>query len=142
MANQFNSCEYNCEAEQECIGLIYPTVSKISIDNGILEKAENVYVIPANLGWSDLGTWTSVYTNADKNDDNNAISSKNVLTYNSKGNVIRIKNQNKAAVIDGLKNYIIVDTEKALLICPRDNDQLIKDYVLDLKNLKKGERFM
>ena len=142
MANQFNSCEYNCEAEQECIGLIYPTVSKISIDNGILEKAENVYVIPANLGWSDLGTWTSVYTNADKNDDNNAISSKNVLTYNSKGNMIRIKNQNKAAVIDGLKNYIIVDTEKALLICPRDNDQLIKDYVLDLKNLKKGERFM
>ena len=122
--------------------MIYPTVSKISIDNGILEKAENVYVIPANLGWSDLGTWTSVYTNADKNDDNNAISSKNVLTYNSKGNVIRIKNQNKAAVIDGLKNYIIVDTEKALLICPRDNDQLIKDYVLDLKNLKKGERFM
>lgn len=142
MTNQFNNCEYNCEAEQECIGLIYPTVSKISIDNGILEKANNVYVIPANLGWSDLGTWTSVYTNADKNDDNNAISSKNVLTYNSKGNVIRIKNQNKAAVIDGLKNYIIVDTEKALLICPRDNDQLIKDYVLDLKNLKKGERFM
>lgn len=142
MSNQFNGCEYNSDAEKEYIDLIYPTVSKISIDNGILEKAKNVYVIPANLGWSDLGTWTSVYTNADKNDDNNAINSKNVLTYNSKGNVIRIKNQNKAAVIDGLKNYIIVDTEKALLICPRDNDQLIKDYVLDLKNLKKGERFM
>ncbi|KFC24352.1 mannose-1-phosphate guanylyltransferase [Chryseobacterium sp. FH1] len=142
MTNQFNSCEYNCSTEKECINLIYPIVNKVSIDNGILEKANNVYVIPANLGWSDLGTWTSVYTNADKNDDNNAISSKNVLTYNSKGNVIRIKNQNKAAVIDGLKNYIIVDTEKALLICPRDNDQLIKDYVLDLKNLKKGERFM
>ncbi|MFC4165000.1 mannose-1-phosphate guanylyltransferase [Epilithonimonas zeae] len=142
MSNQFNGCEYNTEAEKEYIDVIYPIVSKISIDNGILEKADNVYVIPANIGWSDLGTWTSVYTNADKNDDNNAISSKNVLTYNSKGNVIRIKNQNKAAVIDGLKNYIIVDTEKALLICPRDNDQLIKDYVLDLKNLKKGERFM
>ncbi len=142
MLNQFNEGEYNCDAEKEYIESIYPTVSKISIDNGILEKADNVYVIPANLGWSDLGTWTSVYTNADKNDDNNAISSKNVLTYNSKGNVIRIKNQNKAAVIDGLKNYIIVDTEKALLICPRDNDQLIKEYVLDLKNLKKGERFM
>ncbi len=142
MTNQFNSCEYNCSAEKECIDIIYPIVNKISIDNGILEKANNVYVIPANLGWSDLGTWTSVYTNGDKDDDNNAISSKNVLTYNSKGNVIRIKNQNKAAIIDGLKNYIIVDTEKALLICPRDNDQLIKDYVLDLKNLKKGEKFM
>ncbi len=142
MSNQFNGCEYNTAAEKEYIDVIYPIVSKISIDNGILEKADNVYVIPANIGWSDLGTWTSVYTNADKNDDNNAINSKNVLTYNSKGNVIRIKNQNKAAIIDGLKNYIIVDTEKALLICPRENDQLIKDYVLDLKNLKKGDRFM
>lgn len=53
-----------------------------------------------------------------------------------------MKNQNKAVVIDNLKNYIVVDTDKALLICPRDHDQLIKDYVLDLKNLKKGERFM
>ena len=142
MTNQFNSCDYNCEAEKACIELIYPTVNKISIDNGILEKASNVYVIPANLGWSDLGTWTSVYTNANKNDDNNALNSKNVLAYNSRNNIIRIKNQHKAAVIDGLKNYIVVDTEKALLICPRDNDQLIKDYVMDLKNLKKGERFM
>lgn len=142
MYNQFDSCEYNCEAEKECIDQIYPTVSKISIDNGILEKADNVYVIPSNLGWSDLGTWTSVYTNAKKDNDNNAINGKNVLTYNAKGNVIRLKNPNKVAIIDGLKNYIIVDTDKALLICPRDNDQLIKDYVLDLKNLKKGERFM
>ena len=60
MTNQFNSCEYNCESEKECINVIYPIVNKVSIDNGILEKANNVYVIPANLGWSDLGTWTSV----------------------------------------------------------------------------------
>lgn len=142
MMTQFNNCKYNCGTEKECIDLIYPIVNKISIDEGILEKADNVYVIPANLGWSDLGTWTSVYANASKDKDNNAISSKNVLTYNSKGNMIRIKNQNKTAIIDGLKNYIVVDTEKALLICPRENDQLIKDYVMDLKNLKKGEQFM
>ena len=60
----------------------------------------------------------------------------------AKGNVIRMKSNNKAVIIDGLENYIIVDTDKALLICPRDNDQLIKDYVLDLKNLKKGDRFI
>lgn len=142
MNHLFDSCDYNAKNEKDCIALIYPKINKISIDNGILEKANNVYVIPSNLGWSDLGTWTSVYTNAQKNDDNNAINSKNVLTYNSKGNVIRVKNQNKAVVIDNLKNYIVVDTDKALLICPRDHDQLIKDYVLDLKNLKKGERFM
>ncbi len=142
MVQQFSYCGYNTKKEHRCIEEIYPKLTKISIDNGILEKAKNVYVIPADLGWSDLGTWTSVYQNAEKDDNNNALNSKNVLFYNSKGNVVRLKNKNKAVIIDGLKNYIIVDTEKALLICPRDHDQSIKDYVLDLKNLKKGDRFM
>ena len=124
MTQEFVSCEYNSDREIVCIETIYPKVEKISIDNGILEKAKNVYVIPADLGWSDLGTWTSVYENSEKNEDNNSIDSKTVLTYNSKNNVVRIK-KGKAAIIDGLEDYIVVDTEKALLICPRDNDQLI-----------------
>ena len=77
-----------------------------------------------------------------KDENKNSHNSKYVLNYHSKGNIIRIKNKNKAVIIDGLKNYIIVDTDKALLICPRDNDQLIKDYVQDLKNGKKGGKFM
>ena len=141
MTQEFISCEYNSDREIVCIETIYPKVEKISIDNGILEKAKNVYVIPADLGWSDLGTWTSVYENSEKNEENNSIDSKTVLTYNSKNNVVRIK-KGKAAIIDGLEDYIVVDTEKALLICPRDNDQLIKNYVLDLKNFKKGEKYM
>lgn len=141
MSKQFSVCEYNSDSENECIETIYPKVTKISIDNGILEKAQNVYVIPAEFGWSDLGTWTSVYENAEKDDNNNAVKSKHVLGYNAKGNIIRIR-KNKALILDGLEDYIIVDTEKALLICPRSNDQLIKDYVTDLKSLKKGERFM
>ena len=141
MTQEFVSCEYNSDREIVCIATIYPKVEKISIDNGILEKAKNVYVIPADLGWSDLGTWTSVYENSEKNEDNNSIDSKTVLTYNSKNNVVRIK-KGKAAIIDGLEDYIVVDTEKALLICPRNNDQLIKNYVLDLKNFKKGEKYM
>lgn len=141
MTQEFVSCEYNSDREIVCIETIYPKVEKISIDNGILEKAKNVYVIPADLGWSDLGTWTSVYENSEKNEENNSIDSKTVLTYNSKNNVVRIK-KGKAAIIDGLEDYIVVDTEKALLICPRDNDQLIKNYVLDLKNFKKGEKYM
>ena len=142
MYEQFSSCEYNSKGEESCIELIYPKVFKISIDNGILEKAKNVYVIPADLGWSDLGTWNSVFENAEKDENKNSDNSKYVLSYHSKGNIIRIKNKNKAVIIDGLKNYIIVDTDKALLICPRDNDQLIKDYVQDLKNGKKGGKFM
>ena len=141
MTQEFLACEYNSDREKICIETIYPKVEKISIDNGILEKAQNVYVIPADLGWSDLGTWTSVYENSDKNEDNNSIDSKSVLTYNAKNNIVRLK-KGKAAIIDGLEDYIIVDTDKALLICPRENDQMIKDYVLDLKNFKKGEKYM
>ena len=76
---------------------------------------DSVYVIPADLGWSDLGTWTSVFDNAEKDENNNAVKSKNVLTYNSKGNIIRLKNDNKAAIIDGLENYIVVDTDLSLI---------------------------
>lgn len=142
MSQNFESCEYNSKEEERCIDLIYPKVNKISIDNGILEKAKNVYVIPADLGWSDLGTWTSIYENADKDKQENAVNTKHLVTYNSTGNLIKLKNEHKAVVIDGLENYIVVDTDKALLICPRANDQLIKDYVQDLKSLKKGEKYL
>ncbi|SFI90158.1 mannose-1-phosphate guanylyltransferase [Kaistella treverensis] len=142
MSQHFQSCDYNTKEEEGCIDAIYPKVAKISIDNGILEKAKNVYVIPADIGWSDLGTWTSVYENAVKDAGKNASKSRHLLTYNAKGNIINLKNKNKAVIIDGLKDYIIVDTDKALLICPRANDQLIKEYVQDLKTLKKGDSFL
>lgn len=141
MTQEFVSCEYNTDNEMVCIQTIYPKVEKISIDNGILERAENVYVIPADLGWSDLGTWTSVFENAEKDDAGNAINSKNVISYHAKNNIVRLK-KGKAAIIDGLDDFIIVDTDKALLICPRANDQLIKDYVQDLKNTKQGEKYI
>lgn len=142
MAQHFMACEYNSGSEESCIDLIYPKVQKISIDNGILEKAKNVYVIPSDLGWSDLGTWTSVYENTEKDENDNAVKQKHILAYNSHGNIIHVKNNNKVVVIDGLNDYIVVDTDKVLLICPRDHDQLIKDYVLDLKNMKQGEKFI
>ena len=132
MLKQFSTDVYNTEQEKTFINEIYPNVEKISIDNGILEKADNVYVIPSDLGWSDLGTWTSVFQNAQRDKDNNTTSS-NVHIYNANGNIIRIKNNDKVAVVDGLSDYIVVDTEKALLICPRKNDQLIKEYVANLE---------
>ncbi len=142
MTEQFSSCEYNSDGEINCIETIYPKVNKISIDNGILEKADNVYVIPADLGWSDLGTWTSVFENAEKDETGNASAGRFVRTYNCSGNIIRLKNKNKAAVIEGLQDFIIVDTDKALLICPRDHDQQIKQYVQDLRNEKNGEKYV
>lgn len=133
MFRLFSEDFYNTQSEIEFINEIYPKAEQISIDNGILEKADNVYVIPADLGWSDLGTWTSVYENAQKDELQNTKPYK-CLTYNAEGNVIRIKDKNKVVVIDGLNDYIVVDTEEALLICPKNNDQLIKKYVSDIAN--------
>ncbi len=142
MSQHFKACEYSPNAGTDCINLIYPKVQKISIDNGILEKAQNVFVIPADLGWSDLGTWTSVFENRQKDSNENSVNTKNFLSYNSEGNIIHTNNKNKALVVDGLKDFIVVDTDKVLLICPREHDQLIKNYVLDLKNIKKGDQYI
>jgi mannose-1-phosphate guanylyltransferase len=141
--NQFLSqVDFNGEFEQAEIENIYPKLEKISIDNGVMERADNVLVIPSDLGWSDLGTWTSVFENSNKTPENNTENTKNILTYQATGNIIYQANKRKAVVIDGLEDYIVVDTDKALLICPKTNDQLIKNYVLDVKELKKGEDFL
>lgn len=132
MYNLFSNCPYNSPQEKDKIKDIYQKAESISVDNGILEKAHNVHVIPSDLGWSDLGTWTSVFENSNKDKDNNT-KSDNSITYNTKRNVIRIKNKDKIAVIDGLEDYIVVDTDDALLICPKKNDQFIKQYVADLE---------
>lgn len=119
---------------------LYATVQFISIDNGILEKADNVFVIPSSFGWSDLGTWKSLYENSRKDKKNNVKRGKPILTYNTKNSLI-YSSQNKAVIVDGLEDYIVVDTENALLICPIDKDQTIKAFVSDLK-LNKGEQFV
>ena len=78
----------NTEKEAEEVQIIYPTLQKVSIDVGIMEKDKNVYVIPSQFGWSDLGTWLSLYDQAEKDNNENAILGKSTLTYNSKGNII------------------------------------------------------
>lgn len=142
MVEQFSSCEYNSGKEEECIEAIYPKVGKISIDNGILEKAENVQVIPADLGWSDLGTWTSVYENAQKDEHQSTSNARYRLDYGVEGNIVRLRDPKKLVVISGLKDFVVVDTDKALLICPRTDDQKIKEYVQDIKGLKNGNTFL
>lgn len=136
MAQLFDIEEYNTNNEKQIIDNIYTKVENISIDNGILEKADNVFVIPSDLGWSDLGTWTSVFENSNRDTHNNTIPT-NCITYNSIGNIVRTSNNDKTIIIDELSDFIVVDTEKALLICPLKNDQMIKKYVNNLENRRK-----
>lgn len=127
------------EKGEKAIRNIYGTVQFISIDKGVMEKASNVYVIPSSFGWSDLGTWKSLYDNSPKDESGNTKKGKPILTYNTQ-NTLVYTTKNKAVIIDGLEDYIVVDTKKALLICPMEKDQTIKAFVSDLK-LNKGEKF-
>ena len=90
--------DIDSENEEQAVRKVYPTLQKISIDNGIMEKCRKVFVIPANFGWSDLGTWSSLYENMDRDRQRNAVSGKLVKMYDAKGNIVQIKGR-KAAVI-------------------------------------------
>lgn len=118
--------------EKEFVDTAYLSCKSVSIDYGVMEKAKNVYVQTVNFGWSDLGTWTSLHEHSTKDEENNAKISGKILMYNSSDCVVHIPS-NKIAVIQGLKDYIVVETDQSLLICPKSNEQQIRQFVTDIK---------
>ncbi len=131
---------YNTGEEQKFIDETYSESKNISIDYGIIEKAENVYVLCADFGWSDLGTWGSLYENSHKNEENNSVIGKNVLIYDTENTIVNMPDD-KLAVIQGLKDYIVVESDGILLICKKEDEQKIRQFVKDVK-IKKGENFV
>ena len=123
---------YNTNRETEFIDRIFAGCKNISIDYGIMEKSENVYVYPANFGWSDLGTWGSLYTHLNLDENKNAVRGSKVWLYDSSENIIKVPNE-KQVVIQGMNGYIIVENEGVLLICKKENEQQIKKFVADVK---------
>lgn len=97
-----------------------------------MEKADNVYVQCVNFGWNDLGTWSALYDNSPKNIDSNVTQNCRVLAYDSTGNIL-VVNSDKLVVVDGLKDYIIADSGDVLLICPKAEEQRIKQMVNDAR---------
>ena len=130
----------NTPEEKKTIETIYPQCSNISIDYGIMEKADNVYVIPSNFGWSDLGTWASAYENLERDDSGNAIQGKNVMMVDATNCMIKAPHD-KLLVVQGLDEFIVVDTADVLLICKKENEQQIKEYVAEVKR-NKGEKYL
>lgn len=126
--------------EQEIINLIYPLCTNISIDYGVLEKADNVYVIPSSFGWSDLGTWGSAYENLEKDYHDNAVAGNNTVMFESFKNMVHA-DHDKLILLQGLEDFIVVDTEDVLLICKKEKEQEIKDYVAEIKR-NKGDKFL
>ncbi|MEO5891940.1 MAG: mannose-1-phosphate guanylyltransferase [Ferruginibacter sp.] len=131
---------FNTPAEKEAVERIYPLCVNISIDYGVMEKADNVYILPSSFGWSDLGTWASAYDNLEKDYLENAVAGSNVMIIDATKNIIHADNK-KLVLIQGLDDFIVVDTPDVLLICKKNKEQAIKEYVAEVKR-NKGERFL
>ncbi|MFA5556982.1 MAG: mannose-1-phosphate guanylyltransferase [Flavobacteriaceae bacterium] len=121
---------YNTSEEKSFIEKNYPKSDNISIDYAILEKAQNVYVLPSNFDWNDLGTWSSLYEKLPKNETRNAVLNANLIAENAQNNIVRTQN-GKRVVLRGINNFIIVETEDTLLIYPKSEEQDIKKVVQD-----------
>jgi mannose-1-phosphate guanylyltransferase len=124
---------YNSGTEKDFIQNAFQRCTNISIDYGIMEKAENVYVMPADFGWSDLGTWASVYDLADKDYVGNAvIHPQKVMMYNSSNCMVNVPGD-KLVILQGLHDFIVVEANNTLMICPKDKEQHVKQVVADVK---------
>ena len=128
---------YNTPLEKQHIDRIYTNIPSVSIDNGILEKAENVYVLPSEFGWSDLGTWKSVHENL-QGDELNTTLNVNLHAVDAVNNLV-VSEKEKLVVIKGLNGYFVVDTKDALLICKKDQEQEVKKLVGDIRKRYNGK---
>lgn len=124
--------------EANALDVAYPRCRKISIDNGLMEKAENVYVVPSDIGWSDLGTWRSVYELSDKKENENVIDA-NCMLYDTKNCLVKTP-KDKLVVIQGLEGYIVSEFKNVLMICPIEEEQKVKQFVADAE--EKGSSFV
>lgn len=118
---------YYTSMEQETIDRKFPDCKNISIDYAVMEHAKNIYVFPADFGWSDLGTWGSLYGQLDKDEAQNAIVGKSVRMVESSGCVIHVP-EDKKMVLQGLQDYIIAEEDGVLLICRKSDEQRIKEF--------------
>jgi mannose-1-phosphate guanylyltransferase len=123
---------YETADEEKFIEETYGNCRNISIDYGIMEKADNVFVLISDFGWSDLGTWGSLYEQLNKDDLQNTISGKHVFMYDSVGTLVNVQDD-VLVVLQGLEDYIVVQNENIFLVCKREDEQKIKQYVNDIK---------
>jgi mannose-1-phosphate guanylyltransferase len=134
------SDKFNTEFEQAFINEIFPSCPNISIDYGIMENAKNVYVLCGDFGWSDLGTWGSLYDMSEKDEHQNVTLKCKSQFYESNDNIVVLP-ENKLAVIQNLSGYIVVESDNVLLICKKEDEQRIRHFVTDV-NLKYGEGYI
>ncbi len=131
---------YDTEEEAHFIEYAYAECKNISIDYGIMEKAENVFVLTSDFGWSDLGTWGSLYEQLKTDPKENVVVGNEVLTYDVKGCLVNVAEE-KLVVLQGLEDFIVVETSDVLLICRMEDEQKIRNIVNDVR-IQKGEKYI
>ena len=131
---------YGTPEEQRFIDENFPACPNVSIDFGIMEKADNVYVSLGDFGWSDLGTWSSLYDLSPKDKNDNVVLKCQTLLYNCHNNIVTLPD-GKLAVIDGLEGYLVAESDNVLLICKKDEEHSIRKYVNDAQ-IKLGEDYI
>jgi mannose-1-phosphate guanylyltransferase len=132
---------FNTPEEQQFVNVHYPYCPNISIDYGIMEKADNVYMKCVDFGWADLGTWGSLYDIAAKDTKKNAVLKTRALLYECEDNIIALGDKKRLAVIQGLKDYIVAESDNVLLICKKEDEQRIKQFMAD-SQLKYNDEFI
>jgi mannose-1-phosphate guanylyltransferase len=130
---------YFTDQEESFINRAYAQCRNISIDYGVMEKAGNVYVMLSDFGWSDLGTWNSLYSMSTKDEQGNVVSG-NVMTYDSYNCIIKTP-KDRLVVVQGLEEYIVAEHDNVLMICRLEDEQMVKEFVADVKS-KKGPEFV
>jgi mannose-1-phosphate guanylyltransferase len=131
---------YGTDQEKDFIHKTYGNCRNISIDYGVMEKADNVYMLISEFGWSDLGTWGSLYEQLLKNEQQNSITGKHVFMYESSGNIVNVQDD-MLVVLQGLEDYIVVQNDNIILVCKLEHEQKIKQYVNNLRT-EIGEDMM
>ena len=119
------------DKEEDFIEQIFPKCPNISIDYGIMEKADNVYVMPSSFGWSDLGTWGSLYELSEKDEQKNVSLHSTAHFHEAEGNIVVLE-PGKTAIVQGVNDMIIVEERGALLICKKEEEQRIKNWILEI----------
>lgn len=132
VSSKFNTGKefFNTDKEQEFIDQMYQTCPNISIDYGIMEKAANVHVLCSDFGWTDLGTWGSLYEMSPKDEHENVSLKCKTAFYESENNIVVLPSE-KLAVIQDLNGYIVAESDNVLLICKLEDEQRIRQYVND-----------
>jgi len=133
------SAVLNTAKEQNFIIRAYSHCRNVSIDYGIMEKVDNVFVLLADIGWSDLGTWKSLYTISQKDENGNVIDGE-VLLYDTQNCIVKMPKE-RLVVLQGLENYIVAEYDNVLMICKKEEEQKVKEFMADAKS-KKGSDYI